>query len=39
MKHLLIIGARGYGRGVYDIARSMKTYQKEFDIKGFLDDN
>lgn len=38
MKHLLIIGARGYGRGVYDIARSMKTYQKEFDIKGFLDD-
>ena len=38
MKHLIIIGARGYGRGVYDIAQSMPTYQKEFDIKGFLDD-
>ena len=37
MKHLIIIGARGYGRGVYDIAQSMPTYQKEFDIKGFLD--
>lgn len=37
MKHLIIIGARGYGRGTYDIARSMVTYQKEFDIKGFLD--
>ena len=38
MKHLLIIGARGYGRGVYDIARSMPTFGKEFDIRGYLDD-
>lgn len=38
MKHLLIIGARGYGRGAYDIARSMPSYGKEFIVKGFLDD-
>lgn len=38
MKHLLIIGARGYGRGACDIAKSMSSYGKEFDIKGFLDD-
>ena len=38
MKHLIIIGARGYGRGTYDTALSMKGYGVEFDIKGFLDD-
>lgn len=38
MKNLLIIGARGYGRGVCDIARSMPGYGSEFIIKGFLDD-
>lgn len=38
MKHLIIIGARGYGRGVCDIARLMKNFDNEFDIKGFLDD-
>lgn len=38
MKHLLIIGARGFGRAVYDLAIAMSQYQKEFDIKGFLDD-
>ena len=38
MKQLLIIGARGYGRGTYDIARSMETYGKEFVVKGYLDD-
>lgn len=38
MKHLLIIGARGYGRGLYDIASAMKSFGTEFDIKGFLDD-
>lgn len=38
MKNLLIIGARGYGRGVCDIARSMPGYGKDFSIKGFLDD-
>ncbi len=39
MKHLVIIGARRFCRAVYDLAISMPTYQKEFDVKGFLDDN
>lgn len=39
MKNLIIIGARGYGRGAYDIARSMKEYGNEFIVKGYLDDN
>lgn len=39
MKNLIIIGARGYGRAAYDIARSMSTYGVEFTIKGYLDDN
>lgn len=38
MKHLLIIGARGFGRAVCDLASEMPQYLKEFDIKGFLDD-
>ena len=38
MKHLIIIGARGCGRCVYSIAKSMDSYNREFDIKGFLDD-
>lgn len=38
MKHLLIIGARGYGRGLYDIVRDLPGYGVEFDVKGFLDD-
>ena len=39
MKNLIIIGARGYGRGVFDIASSMNGYGDSFTIKGFLDDN
>lgn len=39
MKKLLIIGARGYGRGTVDIAKLMPDYEKKFIIKGFLDDN
>lgn len=38
MKHLLIIGARGYGRGLYDIVRDLPEYGTEFDVKGYLDD-
>lgn len=38
MKHLIIIGARGYGRGTFDTAQTMKGYGVDFDIKGFLDD-
>lgn len=38
MKHLLIVGARGFGREVYNIACACSEFQKEFIIKGFLDD-
>lgn len=39
MKHLLIIGARGWGREVYAFAMETKAYlHGEYDIKGFLDD-
>lgn len=38
MKNLIIIGARGFGREVYNIAKESKGYNSEFVIKGFLDD-
>lgn len=38
MKHLLIIGARGWGREVYALAKHCIGYGTEFDIRGFLDD-
>lgn len=38
MKNLLIIGARGYGREVYDTAIESVGYGEEFVVKGFLDD-
>ena len=39
MKHLLIIGARGWGREVYWLAQNTFAYQGgAYDIKGFLDD-
>lgn len=39
MKHLIIIGARGYAREVYCLATKTKEYSNgEYDIKGFLDD-
>ena len=38
MKNLIIIGARGFGREIYSIATQCKEYQKEWTIKGFLDD-
>lgn len=38
MKHLVIIGARGWGREVYAAAMGTKAYRDgEFVIKGFLD--
>ena len=38
MKHLIIVGARGWGREVYASAKVTKAYQSgEYDIKGFLD--
>lgn len=38
MKHLIIIGARGWGRAICNFAQESKGYGIEFDIKGFLDD-
>lgn len=39
MKNLIIIGAGGMGRQVLSFAKSCNEYGKEYDIKGFLDDN
>ncbi len=39
MKNLVIIGARGFGREVYNWALQCEAYKKEWIIKGFLDDN
>ena len=38
MKHLIIVGARGWGREVYAAAIGTQAYRDgEFDVKGFLD--
>ncbi len=40
MKHLVIIGARGFGREICSLVFHMKEYLSgEIDVKGFLDDN
>lgn len=39
MKNLIIIGAGGMGRTIYDIAKESVGYGTEFVIKGFIDDN
>lgn len=39
MKHLVIIGAGGMGRTIFDIAKESIGYGSEFIIKGFIDDN
>jgi sugar O-acyltransferase (sialic acid O-acetyltransferase NeuD family) len=38
MKDLIIIGARGFGREVFDFAQHCLGYNESFAIKGFLDD-
>lgn len=38
MKNLIIIGARGMGREVYDLAIQCAGYKIEYVVKGFLDD-
>ena len=39
MKHLLIIGARGFGREIYRTFIHTEFYlSKQIDVKGFLDD-
>ena len=39
MKQLIIIGAGGMGRTLFDIASESVGYGTEFRIKGFIDDN
>ena len=39
MKHLIIIGAGGMGRVMYDMARESIGYQTVYYIKGYIDDN
>jgi len=38
MKNLIIIGARGFGREVYNLAQQTLEYGSEWTVKGFLDD-
>ena len=37
MKHLIIIGAGGYGREMFGVARDAVGFGTAFDIRGFLD--
>lgn len=39
MKNLIIIGAGGMGREVYNLATQCKGFGTEYLIKGFIDDN
>lgn len=39
MKQLVIIGAGGMGRTMFDMARESLGYGTEYEIKGFIDDN
>ena len=38
MKQLLIIGARGFGREIFNMLPHCIGYGTEFEVKGFLDD-
>lgn len=39
MKHLIIIGARGFGREVYNLYLACKQAGEDINCSGFLDDN
>lgn len=39
MKELIIIGAGGMGRTMFDLARESYGFGTEFEISGFIDDN
>lgn len=39
MKELVIIGAGGMGRSLYNIAQGCRGFGSEFVIKGFIDDD
>jgi len=38
MKHLLIVGAGGFGREMFGAALGSVGYGTDFDVRGFLDD-
>jgi sugar O-acyltransferase (sialic acid O-acetyltransferase NeuD family) len=38
MKNLIIIGARGFGREVYNLAQQTLEHGSEWTVKGFLDN-
>lgn len=38
MKRLYIIGARGFGREIFNLAKESVGYLNDFEIAGFLDD-
>jgi molybdopterin biosynthesis enzyme MoaB len=37
MRNLIIIGAGGMGRTIYDMALENNGYLKDFQIKGFIE--
>ncbi len=39
MKNLIIVGAGGFGREVYCWATQSPSFEKDWNIKGFLDDD
>lgn len=39
MKKLVIIGAGGMGRSIYNLAMQCDGYNRDYEIKGFIDDN
>ncbi|MDE6300842.1 MAG: acetyltransferase [Muribaculaceae bacterium] len=39
MKNLYIVGARGFGREIFYLAKESIGFQTEYKIAGFLDDN
>lgn len=38
MKELIIVGAGGMGRTIYDMVLENSGYMKDFTVKGFIDD-
>ena len=39
MKKLIIIGAGGMGRSIYNLARECAGFGNDYELKGFIDDN
>lgn len=39
MKDLIIIGASGYGREIYDMIERINEKEEKYNILGFIDDN